>query len=56
MKNLLLENATDEQVINAANIIGYTFDNADVAALRDESYPQETLFHAVNDYLNAYER
>lgn len=56
MKTKLLAQATDQQVIDAAHLIGYTFDAEDVAALRAESYPDETLYHAINDYLDAYER
>ena len=55
-KNLLLSEAHDSEVKAYCAFLGYEFSNEDIADLRAESYMLETVEHAVNDYLNAYER
>jgi hypothetical protein len=47
---------TNENIKLYAKCMGYEFDDESCDLLRAESFKGETVGHAVNDYLNAYER
>lgn len=54
----LLRNCTDAEIIAYAAQLGYTFTSEDCNDLMSPMFGSfnETLAHAVSDFLNAYER
>lgn len=47
---------TNDEIKAYASSLGYEFSDEDCEELRAESFEGETVAHAVNDYLDAYER
>ena len=47
---------THQEIKEYASQLGFTFSDEDCKELLADTYEGETLAHAVNDFLDAYER
>jgi hypothetical protein len=52
----LLKDCNNDEIKQLSKSLGYEFSDDDCMELCVNSFDGETLSHAVNDYLDAYER